>query len=133
VQDEGKNLNTLATELMTLVNCEVMGLASPYSGTCFGHILSKVSQHATNDEKVCKGMKKVSVKKAQGTLQKTIMWTKKSGKGRQEWVKACVEVGLPIQRLRTPVKTHFASRIVLFQVKVCPYLVYNFVLCMKYH
>jgi hypothetical protein len=56
--------------------------------------MSKVCQHATDDKKVCKGMKKVSVKKAQGTLQKTIMWTKKSGKGRQEWAKACVEAGL---------------------------------------
>lgn len=72
VKDEGKNLNTLAIELTTLVSCEVMGLASPYSGACFGHIMSKVCQHATDDEKVCKSMKKVSMKKAQGTLQKTI-------------------------------------------------------------
>jgi hypothetical protein len=31
----------------------------------------------------------VSLKDAQSTLQKTITWTKKLGKGRQEWEVAC--------------------------------------------
>jgi hypothetical protein len=47
---------------MMLVSSEVMGLTSPYSRTFFGYIMSKVCQHATDNEKVCKGTK-VSVKK----------------------------------------------------------------------
>jgi hypothetical protein len=115
VKDEGANLNTLATALTSVVTCDVLGLKKPYSGTCFSHLMSKVCQYGTDSDTVCKSMKHVSMKNAQSTLQKTITWTQKSGKGRQEWEKACIEVGLPSRRLRIPVKTRFASKVVLFQ------------------
>jgi hypothetical protein len=51
----------------------------------------KACQYAINDEKVITGLKQVSVKACQGNLQKIITWTNKSGKGRQEWERACVE------------------------------------------
>jgi hypothetical protein len=105
VKDEGANLNTLATALTSVVTCDVLGLKKPYSGTCFGHLMSKVCQYGTYSDTVCKSMKHVSVKNAQSTLQKTITWTKKSGRGRQEWEKACIEAGLASRRLRIPVKT----------------------------
>jgi hypothetical protein len=35
--------------------------------------MSKVCQYATNEDVVCQGMKKISLKEAQYTLQKTIM------------------------------------------------------------
>ena len=60
-------------------------------------------------------MKEVSLKDAQKSLQSCITWTKKSGKGRQEWDKACIDAGLPTRKLKTPVKTRFASKVVLFQ------------------
>jgi hypothetical protein len=44
----------------------------------------------------------------QGTirdLQKCIVWPKKSRKGRQEWNKACLNLGLPPRKLNTLVKT----------------------------
>ena len=44
---------------------------------------------------MCKGMKEVSLKDAQKSLQSCITWTKKSGKGRQEWDRACIDAGLP--------------------------------------
>jgi hypothetical protein len=47
-----------------------------------------------NDEKVSIGLKNVSVKEIQSGLQKTITWTKKSEKGRQEWEWACLESGM---------------------------------------
>jgi hypothetical protein len=47
------------------------------------------------DNKVSKGLMHVNVKDAQAALQKIIIWTKKSGKGSQEWEKACIECGLP--------------------------------------
>ena len=55
------------------------------------------------------------LKNARSTLQKTIIWTKNSGKGRQEWEKACIEAGLPSRSLKTPVKTPFASKVTPFQ------------------
>jgi hypothetical protein len=64
---------------------------------------------------MCKGLKEVSLKDAQKSLQSCITWTKKSGKGRQEWDKACIDAGLPSRKLKTHVKTRFASKVVLFQ------------------
>jgi hypothetical protein len=49
---------------------------------CFGHIMFKAYQYATNDEKVIVGLKQVDVKATQGNLQKIITWTKKSRKER---------------------------------------------------
>jgi hypothetical protein len=46
----------------------------------------------------------VLIKYAQGDLQKCIIWPKKSGKARQEWEKACVNLGLPPWKLNTLVK-----------------------------
>jgi hypothetical protein len=40
------------------------------------------------------GLRKVSVKEVQSDLQKTITWTKRFGKGRQEWEWACSERGM---------------------------------------
>jgi hypothetical protein len=34
-----------------------------------------------------------------------IVWTKKCKKGKQEWDKAFIKVGLPIQKFKNPVKT----------------------------
>ncbi|KAJ7538060.1 hypothetical protein O6H91_11G033100 [Diphasiastrum complanatum] len=115
VKDEGANLNTMTNALISVVDCEPLNLCEPYAGNCFGHVMSKCCQYATNDAKVCAGMKSISLKEAQTSLQKTITWTKKSGKGRQEWTKACIDSGLRPRKLKTPVKTRFASKVILFQ------------------
>jgi len=72
-------------------------------------------QYSTNDDKVSMGLKQVSVKDAQTCLQKTITWTKKFGKGKQEWEKAYVESGLLLHKLKSPIKTRFASKIIMFE------------------
>ena len=79
VKDEGANLATLERAMQLTVSCDILGLAKPFSSACFGHIMSKVCQYATNDEQMCKGMKEVSLKNAQKSLQSCITWTKKSG------------------------------------------------------
>ncbi len=38
----------------------------------------------------------VNVKDAQSILQKTITWTNKYGKKKQEWEKTCIECGMPL-------------------------------------
>ncbi len=54
--------------------------------------MSKVVQYATNDAKVYLGFKKVNLKAIQTLLQKKIIWTKKSGKGKQECKYVCIIV-----------------------------------------
>ncbi len=61
------------------------------------------------------GLNHVNVKVAQGSLQKKFTWTKKSRKGQQEWEKACVEMGLRPQKLKTLMKTKFASKVLMFE------------------
>jgi hypothetical protein len=51
---------------------------------------------------------------AQNALQRTITWTEKSKNSKQEWKKSCIEAKLPPRILRTPVKTRFALKIILF-------------------
>ncbi len=77
VKRESKNLATLNSTLSIVVSCDVFQLEKPFCGTCFRHVLWKVCHYATNEKKVHQGMKEVSLKDAQSTLQKTITWTKK--------------------------------------------------------
>ncbi len=82
VKDESNNLTTMATTLQSIVECEPLKLVKVYEGTCFGHVMSKACQYATNDEKIFVGLKNVNVKDAHVALQKIITWTKKFGKWR---------------------------------------------------
>ncbi len=81
-KDNGSNLNTLASALLQVVNCEPFQLTSPYVDACFGHALNKTCKYVISNDKVCVGMTKlVSLKNSKSTLQKIITWMKKSGKG----------------------------------------------------
>jgi len=48
-------------------------------------------------------------------LQNRITWTKKIGKGRHKWEKSCIECEMPLGKLKTPVKTKFASKVIMFE------------------
>jgi hypothetical protein len=61
------------------------------------------------------GLKQVYVKVTQSSLQKTTTWTKKSGKGRQEWERACVERRLWPRKSKTLMKIRFASKVIMFE------------------
>ncbi len=61
------------------------------------------------------GLEQVNVKVTQRNLRKTITWIKKLGKRRQEWERACVERGLRPQKHKTPVKTRFANKVIMFE------------------
>jgi hypothetical protein len=58
----------MAITFCSIVDCRPLKLKWVYEGTSFGHIMFKVCQYATNDEKVTIDMKQVSVKVAQGNL-----------------------------------------------------------------
>jgi hypothetical protein len=55
----------------------VLGLKESFQGTCFDHAFSKICQYATTYEKNYKWLKYLSIKVAQGDLQKCITWPKK--------------------------------------------------------
>jgi hypothetical protein len=38
VKNEGSNLITMITILISIVKCEVLGLDENFEGTCFGHV-----------------------------------------------------------------------------------------------
>jgi hypothetical protein len=77
-KDKGTNLNTFVLALTSVVFCAPLQLATPFSGTCFGHVVFKECQYATNDVKIGVGMKEMSVTRDQNALQKTITWTQKN-------------------------------------------------------
>ena len=77
--------------------------------------MSKAYQYFTDDTKVYIEMKKVSIKEAQTNLQKTITWIKRIKRGREEWYKVCIEVGLASRKLNTPMKTRFVSKVIFFR------------------
>jgi hypothetical protein len=68
VKDEGSNLKTLEKALTDSISCTAIGLKQPYSGVCFGHMMSKACHYATTEDKDCLKMKEVSLKDAQTTL-----------------------------------------------------------------
>jgi hypothetical protein len=70
--------------------------------------MSMVVQYAIDDAKVCQGFSKSNLKAIQTSLQKTITWIKKLGKGKQEWNDVYIIVRLPMRMFKTPTKTQFA-------------------------
>ncbi len=115
VKDEGTNLSGMAATLYSIINYEPLKILKVQEGTCFGHAMSKACQYATNDEKVYVGLRNVNVKEVQSGLQKTITWTKKFGKWKQEWEWACFENAMGYGKLKAFVKTKFASKVITFQ------------------
>jgi hypothetical protein len=66
--------------------------------------MSKCYQYVTNDLKVCSGMHEVSIKAYLSSLQKIIAWTKKSGKGKQEWLRLIKIPSVTLENKKTLVK-----------------------------
>jgi hypothetical protein len=80
VTDETTNLNTLTTTLTNISSCVPLQLPQPYVAICYGHVMLKCCQYASNDLKVCGGMQEVSIKNGWFSLKKTFTWTKKMAK-----------------------------------------------------
>jgi hypothetical protein len=73
---EGINLVSMTTTLKFVISCEALSLLVPFDGACFGHVMSKASQHATNDDKISKNLALISVKSTQVFFQSCITWQK---------------------------------------------------------
>jgi hypothetical protein len=94
VKDEGKILGSMTTSLQFTVDCKPLKISWVYEGTCFGHVMSKACHSAINDDKASVGLTLVNVKVSQVRLHETITWTKKLKNERQEWERACMDMGL---------------------------------------
>jgi hypothetical protein len=68
--------------LKFVVNYELLGLEESYQRSCFEHAFSKACQYGIVYDKVCRGLKHVSIEFAQSYIQKCITWPKKFGKGK---------------------------------------------------
>ncbi len=112
---DGKNLGSMATTLSSIVDYKTLKILQVYEGTCFGHVMSKICQYTTNDDKVSMGLTFVNVKDSQVALQKIITWTKNSAKRKREWERACMDSGLWLHKLKTLVKTRFVSKVIMFE------------------
>lgn len=62
VKDEGANLSTITMALMNIISCVPFMLLQTYATISYGHAMSKCCQYATNDFKMCNGMREVSIK-----------------------------------------------------------------------
>jgi len=52
----------LILTLHYIVNCEPLKILKVYDGTCFGHVMFKTCQYATNDDKFFVGLEHVNLK-----------------------------------------------------------------------
>jgi hypothetical protein len=64
VKDEGNNLATMTSTITFVVSCEVLGLSTPFVGSCWGHVMFKCYQYVIDDSKVCANLFFISIKKA---------------------------------------------------------------------
>jgi hypothetical protein len=53
VKNKGSNLDTLINALKSIVLCSPLQLLIPFVRSCFGHAMSKATQYATSDAKIC--------------------------------------------------------------------------------
>ncbi len=78
VKDEGTNLVIMTIALEFVISCEALSLFVPFDGACFGHVMNKANQHATNDDNISKDLAPINVKYTQMSLQSCITWPKNS-------------------------------------------------------
>ncbi len=70
-KDKGNNLNTFTNALTNVVSCVPQMLWQPCVGSCYGHVMSKCCQYATNNLKFS-GAHEGGVNKSWIKLYKTI-------------------------------------------------------------
>jgi hypothetical protein len=65
IKDEGFNFNILTFIFSFIVSCYAFQLACPFVKSCFGHAMSKATQYAIDDGKICVVFSKVNLKEVQ--------------------------------------------------------------------
>ncbi len=52
MKDVGTNFASMIATLKSKISCEVLSLPQHFDGSCSGHVMNKVVQDATNDNKI---------------------------------------------------------------------------------
>ncbi len=97
---------------MSLINFKI---STFNKGSHFSHVFNKTCQYASNGINVCVGIWNVNLTTTQYALQKKIIHIKQFDKGCNEWQKACFNHGLSHFKLKTPTKTKFVNKVIMFQ------------------
>jgi hypothetical protein len=58
----GGNISTMTLTLTSIISSKVLGLTTPFVGSCWGHAMFKSYQHAIDDFKVCTSLTSISIK-----------------------------------------------------------------------
>ena len=112
VKDSGSNPGTCTR---TTTDCRPLCLEECFEGICFAHILSVACSGALKAI-VDSEIRHISSGKAIGELQSCIRSMKKSGKGREAWFSSFFSRGKAQCKIPTPVKTRFASSVVMMSM-----------------
>ena len=115
VSDGGSNMRTCVQALNESVGQHALTGQKALRGNCISHLFSGKIKDALSKE-ICLDFNFVSVDKTRGKLQKCLTWTKKSGKGRREWLQACESASLKGKVIPTPVNTRWASQYVMMKM-----------------
>jgi hypothetical protein len=97
-KDERYNLNIITSTIESAKNYDVLGMMC-----CFGHL--KTCQYVITYEKSLQRFKIYIYQSCLENLQKCQTWPKKSGKGKQECEKTCVDSIVPPRKLNTAMRT----------------------------
>ncbi len=88
------NLFTMTNAVKSIVSCNDLGIPKSLEGVYFGLAFSKACRYTIVDEKLSSSLQPVSIKVVQSTIQASIMWPKKSRKGKVEWGRAYLHASL---------------------------------------
>jgi hypothetical protein len=77
VKDEGSNLATMTSTLTFVMSCEVLGLSTPFVGSCWGHVMFKCYQYVIVDSKACANLLSISIKNNNQFCKKLLLGPRK--------------------------------------------------------
>jgi hypothetical protein len=61
VKNKGNNLSPMTFALIPFISCQVLGLTTPFVGSCWGHAMSKCFKYAIYDTKIYVGLTSISI------------------------------------------------------------------------
>ncbi len=68
VKDEGSNMTSMVIVLWSIIDCKLLNFEFFYESSCFGHVIFKSYQYATNNDKVFSLLKHMNMKEVRTSL-----------------------------------------------------------------
>ncbi len=70
----GTNFVSMTITLKSKISCEALSQPQHFDGSCFGYVMSKAIQYATNDNKIFKDLALINVKTTETSFKAYIIW-----------------------------------------------------------